>query len=72
MFEIDGETFREGDVIRFSRATLPQNRGRDYQIDTIHSSGIIQVSANGFHYTYSRAEMASLGITHATSRTTEK
>ncbi|MFD8609746.1 hypothetical protein [Streptomyces sp. NPDC059631] len=71
MFEIDGETFREGDVIHFSRAGMSQNRVRDYQIDMIHPDGIVQVSANGIHYTYSRAEVASLGITHAND-TTEK
>jgi hypothetical protein len=71
MFEINGVAFSEGDHIRFPRATLPQNRVRDYQIDTIDTNKI-QVTLNGFRYTYSRAEAASLGITHAPDRTTEK
>ncbi|MEU2358606.1 hypothetical protein ABZ599_37540 [Streptomyces misionensis] len=71
MFEIDGQTFREDDIVRFSRAGMSQNRVRDYQIDVIHPD-LIQVSANGIRYTYSRAEVASLGIIHAADHDDEK
>jgi len=71
MAEINGEVFEQGDVVRFERATLPQNRDRNYRITAVTPAGL-EVSAGGFDYEYTRANAARLGITHAADHTTEK
>ncbi|GGX36486.1 hypothetical protein [Streptomyces noursei] len=70
MVEINNQTFNEGDSVRFERATLPQNRERDYQITAVTPNGI-NVSAAGFDYQYNLAEAARLGITHITDHNNE-
>ena len=64
MVEINNEVFSEGDIIRFERATLPENRERDYRITAVTPGGI-EVSASGFNYQYTHANAARLGITRA-------
>ncbi|MFJ3283378.1 hypothetical protein [Streptomyces halstedii] len=68
MIEINGQTFEEGDTVRFERATLPQNRTRDYRITAVTAHGI-EATANGFSYEYTAATASRIGISH---RTTEQ
>ncbi|MFI8351272.1 hypothetical protein [Streptomyces sp. NPDC085596] len=74
MFEIDGQVFREGDVVRFERAPLPTNRVRDYEITAVTADELITtttVDDNAYTHRFSREDAARIGITHA-DRATEK
>ncbi|MFD6334866.1 hypothetical protein ACFWGI_35555 [Streptomyces niveus] len=67
MVEINNQTFKEGDIVRFENATLPESRHRKYEINRV-IPGVIEASANGFDYQFTLATAARIGITHATEQ----
>lgn len=64
MIELNGQTFKQGDIVRFESASLPDNRGRDYTITNV-TDGWIEASAGGFHYGFTKATAIRIGITHS-------
>lgn len=67
MIEINGQSFKVGDTVHFARATLPDNRVRDYRITAVTDAGI-EAAAGGFTYSFTRATATRIGITHAADR----
>ncbi|MFD7866962.1 hypothetical protein [Streptomyces sp. NPDC059783] len=63
MVDLNGQTFEEGDTVRFVRATLPQNRTRVYEITAVKSHGI-EATTGEFTYEYTFATATRIGITH--------
>ncbi|NEB92415.1 hypothetical protein [Streptomyces bauhiniae] len=72
MFEIDGQVFREGDIVRFERAPFQSNRVRDYEIAAVVADDlIVTATADRWEFTFrfGRDEAARIGIRHADHRT---
>ncbi|GGS63666.1 hypothetical protein [Streptomyces badius] len=57
-----GQTYQVGDTVRFTNATLPANRTRDYEITAVHPDGI-NVTAKGHGYFLTHEQADHLGIT---------
>lgn len=63
MIEINNQFFKEGDIVHFERAPLPDNRQRDYRIIAVKPNGIA-VTASEFNYEFDAATAARIGITN--------
>ncbi|MGW9401463.1 hypothetical protein [Streptomyces sp. NPDC055642] len=61
MFEIDGRRFKAGDRVQFPRAGMKWNRSCTYEI-TEAAADAIHVSADGYSYWLSRADVTAIGI----------
>ncbi|MFE1996345.1 hypothetical protein [Streptomyces parvulus] len=72
MFEVNGASFTEGDIVRFKHATLPVNRERDYRIVAATRGGITAspVGDDRFAHEYNHATAGRLGISHTTDSAT--
>ncbi|MGC4925556.1 hypothetical protein [Streptomyces sp. DT117] len=57
-----GQTCQVGDTVRFTNATLPANRTRDYEITATSPRGI-NVTASGCDYFFTHEQADHLGIT---------
>ncbi|MEU8101719.1 hypothetical protein [Streptomyces rubiginosohelvolus] len=57
-----GQTYKVGDTVHFTNATLPINRTRDYEITAVHPDGI-SVTAKGHGYFLTQEQADHLGIT---------
>lgn len=61
VFEIDGRCYKAGDRVQFPRAGMKRNRSCTYEI-TEAAVDAIHVSADGYSYWLSRADVTAIGI----------
>ncbi|MGW2594768.1 hypothetical protein ACWCXC_31505 [Streptomyces sp. NPDC001515] len=56
--------YQVGETVRFTNATLPINRTRDYTVATLHRDGF-SVTAKGHSYFLTHEQAERLGVTRA-------